>query len=375
MIYYWLVSFFVFFVGVFGLAFNKEKRSKPIMIYLYVVCVMLLIIFGGVRSPGTGIDDMQYVDFFYDINAKLRTGDFFSTVKLYRYEPVMFLLFEVSSFISSNAGSLIFLFCALSVSINSFFIKKLSPYPILSLSVYSAHNFINKDLNQIRFGLASALFLGFVYFLVKRKFVAGLVFFLLSFFSQATAIVSVIPVVALRFLKSKYAPMVIILLSIPLSYIGSVFLIKIIAPYMGGVGERGLGYIKDEVVSQSPFSLGNLKNILLVFLFSIFLLNEKISNRSIEEYNKYYKLVLIFSIGGAVRIFFSDYASGSRLANYLLQVEPVILVFLCFEMKGWKRFLSLVLLFSIVSYYLYYNTIQNAQSVTGYGVADFFDVL
>ncbi len=57
--------------------------------------------------------------------------------------------------------------------------------------------------------------------------------------------------------------------------------------------------------------------------------------------------------------------------NYLLQVEPIALACFCFEMKGVRRFLSLVLLFSIVSYYLYYNTIQNAQSITGYGVSDF----
>ncbi|HBW1835682.1 TPA: hypothetical protein P7Z35_005361 [Klebsiella pneumoniae] len=61
--------------------------------------------------------------------------------------------------------------------------------------------------------------------------------------------------------------------------------------------------------------------------------------------------------------------------NYLLQVEPIALACFCFEMKGVRRFLSLVLLFSIVSYYLYYNTIQNAQSITGYGVSDFFDIL
>ncbi len=84
---------------------------------------------------------------------------------------------------------------------------------------------------------------------------------------------------------------------------------------MGDIGSRGVGYIGVEMVSQSPFSIGNLKNIALVFLFSIFLLSEKVRNRSIEEYNKYYKIVMIFSIGGAVRIFFSDYASGSRLAK------------------------------------------------------------
>lgn len=307
--------FFYFFVGVFEFLFNKVKKTKPIMSYFYITCVLSLIIFGGIRSPGTGIDDMQYIDFFNDINGKLKLGGFFSTISQYRYEPLMYLLFEVASFFSSNAAALIFLFCALSVSVNSFFIKKLSPYPILSLAVYSAHNFINKDMNQIRFGLASAFFLGLVYFLVKKRFVAGLLFFLLSLFSHATAVISIIPIATMRVINSKFAPMIVILLSVPFSYLGSVYIIEFISPYMGDIGSRGVGYIGVEMVSQSPFSIGNLKNIALVFLFSIFLLSEKVRNRSIEEYNKYYKIVMIFSIGGAVRIFFSDYASGSRLAK------------------------------------------------------------
>ncbi len=123
MIYYWGLSFFIFFVGVFEFLFNKVKKTKPIMSYFYITCVLSLIIFGGIRSPGTGIDDMQYIDFFNDINGKLKLGGFFSTISQYRYEPLMYLLFEVASFFSSNAAALIFFILRI-ISISEFIFYK-----------------------------------------------------------------------------------------------------------------------------------------------------------------------------------------------------------------------------------------------------------
>ncbi len=76
----------------------------------------------------------------------------------------------LTSLFSHNASVFLFVFCAIAVSINTYFFKKMSPYPVLALALYSAHIFINKDINQIRFGLSSALFLGVLWSIYLKRY-------------------------------------------------------------------------------------------------------------------------------------------------------------------------------------------------------------
>ncbi|CCP07705.1 Amylovoran biosynthesis protein amsC [Erwinia amylovora MR1] len=66
---------------------------------------------------------------------------------------------------------------------------------LCSLCLYSAHLFINKDMNQIRFGLCSAFAIAFICSLVARNYLLALLFIVLSTQSHSTGytIVMIIP--------------------------------------------------------------------------------------------------------------------------------------------------------------------------------------
>lgn len=371
MFVYWFISLTVFLLSILDVLLSSNSASINIRRYLYLLSSFILIIFGGIRGLGTGFDDIEYREFY---NLFYEVKDVFGieyAVHFFRYEPITYLISILTDFFTNNPTFFIFAYCLISVSINSFFFIRLTSLPAISIAIYSSHLFINKDMNQIRFGLSSAFFLGFVCFLISNKRVKCFSFFLLSFFSHATGIIALIPVFLSKF-KIKTLPIWIVLVSIPLSYLGSSTFIEFISAYLGSVGERAMDYANDSVSEQGVLSFGNLKNIIFIFVFSYFLLSDKIKDKDLQTFNKYFILVLIFSLGGAFRIFFKDYASGSRLANYFLQVEPVLLSLLVYEVRGIKRVCMLLAVLFVIIYYLYYNTYLNPQSIHGYYVDSFF---
>ncbi|WP_380179198.1 EpsG family protein [Kalamiella sp. sgz302252] len=371
---YWYVSGFLLILAVVEILLKKDERTTHALTYLLVIAVATLVVFGGIRGLGTGMDDNQYRTFFDAFNERIRVNGLADTIAYFRYEPLIFALAFLIRLISQNADIFLFVFCLLAVSVNATFFKKMSPYPIVALALYSAHIFINKDMNQIRFGLSSALFLGVLWYIYQQRYWVALVFTLLSFFSHNTAVmvVTIIPFLFIR--DSRWWPVAIILLSIPASKVGGTSFISLISSHLGSLGERAEGYNGEasNAGEGSIFSVSNLKNIMLVFIFVYCLLSDEIKKYNYQQYRLNYLLVLAFALGGGIRIFFYNYSSGARLSNYLLQVEPVILAALVYQAKPILKPVMFAMFAFFLVYYLYYNTISLKQAVTGYEVAQGF---
>ncbi|WP_313654053.1 EpsG family protein [Pantoea sp.] len=368
---YWYVSGFLLLLSLFEIALKKDERTNHVLTWLLCFAAVMLIIFGGIRGLGTGMDDFQYRSFFTDFVRRIEINGFFKTVAFFRYEPLIFAIAWVSSVFSHNASIFLFIFCAIAVFINTYFFRKMSPFPVLALALYSAHIFINKDINQIRFGLSSALFLGVLWSIYLRHYWWAFVFFILSFTSHNTGVM-VVTLIPFLFIRDwRWWPVIIIVASVPLSVVGGSSFIGLIAGHLGSLGERASAYNNDASYSTSGsiLAVSNLKNIMLVFVFFYFMLTDELKRENYALYRLNYLLILSFAIGGAIRIFLYNFPSGSRLSNYLQQVEPIILTSLVYQARrSWKPILFGMVVFFLL-YYLYYNTISTKQAVTGYEVA------
>lgn len=371
---YWYISGFLLLISIVEILLKKDERTTHILTYLLCIAAATLVVFGGIRGLGTGMDDYQYRSFFADFINRIQVNGFAETVAFFRYEPLIFGLAYLTSLVSHNADIFLFIFCLLAVAVNAVFFKKMSPYPVLALALYSAHIFINKDMNQIRFGLSSALFLGVIWYIYVKRYWMALAFTLLSFFSHNTAVmvVTIVPFLFIR--DSRWWPVAIILLSIPASKVGGTSFIALISSHLGSLGERAEGYSNEtsNAGEGSIFSVSNLKNIMLVFIFVYFLLSNEIKKYNYQQYRLNYLLVLTFAIGGGIRIFFYNYSSGARLSNYLLQVEPIILASLVYQVRPILKPAMFAMFAFFLVYYLYYNTISLKQAVVGYEVAQEF---
>ena len=371
---YWYISGFLLLISIVEILLKKDERTTHVLTYLLCIAAATLVVFGGIRGLGTGMDDYQYRSFFADFINRIQVNGFANTVAFFRYEPLIFVLAYLTTLFSHNADIFLFIFCLLAVTINAVFFKKMSPYPVLALALYSAHIFINKDMNQIRFGLSSALFLGVIWYIYQKRYLLALAFTLLSFFSHNTAVmvVTIVPFLFIR--DSRWWPVAIILLSIPASKVGGTSFIALISSHLGSMGERAEGYSNEtsNTGEGSIFSVSNLKNIMLVFIFVYFLLSNEIKKYNYQQYRLNYLLVLTFAIGGGVRLFFYNYSSGARLSNYLLQVEPIILASLVYQVRPMLKPAMFAMFAFFLVYYLYYNTISLKQAVVGYEVAKEF---
>jgi len=375
---YWYVSGFLLVLSLVEMLLKKDERTTHILTYLLCIATITLIVFGGVRGLGTGMDDYQYRSFFEDFIRRIQVNGFFHTVTFFRYEPLIFAIAWLTSLLSHNASIFLFVFSIVAVSTNAIFFKKMSPYPVLALALYSAHIFINKDMNQIRFGLSSALFLGVIWTLYLKRYWLAFSFFVLSFISHNTAVmvVTLIPFLFMR--ERRWFPIAMIVLSIPASKVGGMSFVTAIAGHLGGLGERAANYNNDSsgaTETGSVLSVSNLKNVMLVFMFVYFMLSDRLKRENYDAWRLNYLLIVTFAIGGAIRIFLYNYPSGARLSNYMLQVEPIVLTLLIYQSKrAWKPAMFAMFVFFQL-YYLYYNTISLKQAVVGYEVAREFKLV
>lgn len=370
---YWIISLSLTFVALVEVMLSKNENTAQIRSYVYFVAVVVLFTFGGIRGLGTGLDDFQYRDFFVQFVDKIVIEGFWRTAEEFRYEPAIYAIAGITRVFTANPDIFIYVFTVIAVGINAWYFRKLTPLPIVALAVYSAHLFINKDMNQIRFGLCSAFLMGFVYHMSRRSKSGMITTFILSFISHATGIVALLIPLAMIVRKNKYIPILIVIASLPLAFMGSSALISLLSSHLGGLGDRAMGYANQESTQdQGILTLSNLKNIGFVFIFSFMLLSDRIKNFDATKFNTYYILVITFALGAGLRMALQDYASGGRLANFLLQVEPVLISLCIWETQKLKKVIAVGITVLMVLYYLYYNTVSSKQSITGYEVSQTF---
>ncbi len=339
---------------------DKKSINKWVEYYIFIGLCILLIYFAGSRGIGTGYDDLQYRYAFSDIATKSTSIDLNKIVSLFRYEPITTLIMYVVSIFTKDAGVFLLVYAAITITINAISYKKVSPLIILSLAVYSSHLYINKDLNQIRFGLASALFVLSVIYYSERKYFISIIIFILAFLSHQTAFAGVL-VLFSGVIRKRYTPLYIVLVSFVFGVIGSKVL-------LGGainlIPQSALSYegtVYDTVLPV--FSISNIKNLIFVYLYCTYLIKDDARE---QKDNIKYVLIFCFAVGAGVRIFFSDFSIiGGRVGNLFLQVEPILIAMLCYSFVK-NKIISVAISIFVILFYIYYNTILNPQSVHGY---------
>ncbi|WP_338574363.1 EpsG family protein [Erwinia billingiae] len=370
---YWIISYSIMACCIFELAaINQlnDTRIRRFTVFLFFICTMLLIIFGGIRGFNSGMDDHQYLGFYHDFYSQLQVTHYDAITDIYRYEKLFMVLAWFFQLITKESYYFLFLICLIAVTTNAWIYKKYSPLLLVSLCLYSAHLFINKDMNQIRFGLSSAFAVAFVCTLATQKYWAAALFFILSTQSHATGytIILVLPFLFLR--ERKYLPLFLLCCSIPLGLIGGKKLFLDSLGIVPGLGERATSYSGTNFDAAAPvFGLANLKNIAFIFAFTIYYFREGIK----KEDHLVYILLITYTLGAAIRITFSDFTIfGGRVGNLFLHTEPLLLAYTMVRIRN--ILINFALLFGLTSYYLYYNTLLSVQSIQGYSVAPVFRI-
>jgi len=368
---YWIVSYTLLIFCIFELAtINQltQPKMQRVMTYFFFLGAVGLIIFAGIRGPNSGMDDSQYLGFFHDFAKQTSMQGYLKVADIYRYENFFMLVAWVLSWFTQESYYFLLFVAVIAVSTNAWVIKKYSPLILCSLCLYSAHLFINKDMNQIRFGLSSAFAVACICSAAGRKYLLAIIFLILSSQSHSTGY-AVLMVTPFLFLKErKYFGLAMVFAAIPLGLIGGKKLFLDSLGIVPVIGDRAMGYSGTVFDQASPvFGLANLKNIAFIGFFTLVYFRKQIEDKDRIAYI----LFIAYSAGAAVRIVFSDFSIlGGRVGNLFLHTEPLLLAFLMTRIRN--PILNFGLLFAMTSYYLAYNTILSVQSLNGYSVAPLF---
>lgn len=329
-----ITLFFISHIYVCGID-SKLKNKTNILIFTILVLAI------GLRPEGI---DNDYSNYLMSIDNNKSIG-----------EPTFILLaFIISSF--SLPHQLLFLtyaFCGILLKVYS--INKLSLLPIVSYIIYLSHIILLHDINQIRAGVASGLFLLSIiyYFNDKRKY--ALIIFIASLFHfSALLFFILLPLSRKRLSKKSYVlwAMLPILGYIVHFVISSIDVSQIpIAP----IREKMEMYKSLEEMDVEGFSEINLFNSYIVFKLVIYyiILNyyyflEKIDNR-ITFYIKTFSISLfLFPALGAITPIL-----GYRASELFGVVEILLFPYLFMLFKGNK-----VKILCIIIYFLLLFTVD-----------------
>ncbi|EOS96439.1 EpsG family protein [Erwinia tracheiphila] len=371
---YWIISYTLLVFCFFELATIdqlSQPKTKTIVTYFFFIGTVVLILLAGMRGPNSGIDDWQYLGFFHDFSRQTSMSGFSEVVDVYRYENVFMLLAWVLSWFTHESYFFLLFIAFVSVTTNAWIFKKYSPLILCSLCLYSAHLFINKDMNQIRFGLSSAFAVAAICTAAGRRYFLAFIFLLLSSQSQSTGFVTVVVVPFLFIKERKYFGIMMVFAAIPLGLVGGQKLFLDSLGVVPNLGDRAMAYSGTEFDTALPvFSLANFKNIAFIIFFTLVYFRKPV----IEAKDRLvYMLLIAYSAGAAIRIIFSDFSIlGGRVGNLFLHTEPLLLAFLMMRIRN--PILNFLLLAGMTTYYLAYNTILSVQSVDGYSISPLFKI-
>lgn len=189
MIPFWLLFFFLVTLTLVFPNFSQKNKIFNINAYLFVFfSISILVFFAGFRYGSN--DYSGYVDIYKEI-PKINNLDKAWFENNFLNVEIGFIYFSgILKLFSENSFILFFFVALISVGLNIWAIKRISPYVYLSILLYFVYNFLLKDTIQIRQGLASSFVLASFIYHSNRKRSIILLLGAISF--QATAIVALL---------------------------------------------------------------------------------------------------------------------------------------------------------------------------------------
>ena len=176
-------------LGLLALIETNFRNSLILIIGIFILFFLILTV--GFKSDTFG-DYCSYALQFFD---SVSLPYYLTVYKeyLFHYERGFELLLVMLPKTIIDHPIFIFLFIAFfSLSVQFYGIKKMSPYFFLSILIYFSHNFILKELAQVRSGVAASFVLLSIYFLAKNKNFKFYFFVIFSSFFHLTGLIAFI---------------------------------------------------------------------------------------------------------------------------------------------------------------------------------------
>jgi hypothetical protein len=318
---------------------------------------IVLIFLASLRSLGVGSDDVAYAEMFKTVPFFFGCDEFlcgYSYSQL-NIELGFFTLLSVLRGFGSEPYVLFSVVALISVALNVRAIKFFSPHVGGAILVYFCHFYLNKELNAIRLGLASAILFWAVTLIPIRRIGTFLFLVICAAFVHVSSLLILLPfaIYQLRPSRTVYAAVALFFLAFTAFFDIQTFFSYLIN--FGFIGEKINLYLNAEIYNYplALFSAVNLKNLVFVGLALIFW--QKISDR----YENFELVFCFFFCATFIRITLGDFAIvAGRSYAAISMFEYILLPFVVFSLFGKWLGYALIVLYAGLTLYL--NLTDNA---------------
>ncbi|WP_038197792.1 EpsG family protein [Xenorhabdus bovienii] len=175
MIFYILASLMCCFTLID--VYIKHRNNNSYRLFFFIL-FLFIALFCGLRGINVDRDYVEYLDIY----KKIPTLDNFFDVdfSLIHGDPIFFFIASIVKSIGLKSYFIFLFFALISLSIYRWCFQHYSIYPHLSLLIYFCHSFLNKEMTQIRAGLASSFILLTLCLIYRNKFKSAYVTMLLT---------------------------------------------------------------------------------------------------------------------------------------------------------------------------------------------------
>lgn len=177
---------------------GNYNSSKRIFNTPTIVCIILMSLFAGLRSPEVGTDTGAYIRMFFKTTSYELDWDYLK----WDNEPGFYLLQHVVNIISSNYSVLLIVIALICYTLVLRSIRLHSLNGLLSLFIYITLGYYTFCFNAARQALALSIYMIAISYIIERKFIRyALVVIVASMFHK-----SIIIALPLYFLfRAKYS--------------------------------------------------------------------------------------------------------------------------------------------------------------------------
>ena len=358
---------FVFGVlSAFAIA-NHVKQFRQMRLYFFILSALMLILFAGLRQAGVGADDIGYINAFFDSDKYIDILNFEYSYEIsnFNMEHGLVILMALVSVFTDDAVIFFLIVATISVGLNVYVITRFGSFVFLGILIYFTNMYFQKDLNQIRVGLASAVvFLSF-FVLYKKRIIFHYSLLIIAILIHFSSLVAVSGYFLNKLRFNMNQSLLILVVSVFVSFFGlGMFLVSFL-PQSGALYQKLSYYIE-----WSPFNYKidlidpvNLKNIFLVIFFIYFY---KFFDLRFGWFNFMFNTLLFMT---SLRLILSDFAIlSARLSAVFSFVDFLLIPLMLLVVK--QRIFGLVLVF-IYILLVFYLTLSNPKwsSVFSYSLS------
>lgn len=314
--------------------------------YVFILAILILFTISAIRN-GIGLDEEAYRNIYNLISSDFADKNF--SLFDYLQEP-LFITFNII-LIPFKSDQSIFIFFSI---LNALFLflayKRFAGYNVLPILIYYSHRYLHNDLNQIRQGLISLIFLySLIYINTKRFYFYNLI----GLFIQSGAIIFFV----FNFVKNYFI--------VPKYVICLLFISLILTNFITGdsaldrlpEASKLLFYLKDERFNYTRELLKDFTFYKCIFIFSLL----SIRYNALEKAWIHFPLLFSsYSFGIFCLLLFHNIAIISgRVSALLFTVEPILIFYI---IKSYKTSISFYLSYLVVILFCFATLLLNLNS-------------